>query len=197
MQVLEDLEDFAEGFRRLGLGHFLARVANQGAQVLDVELGVFFEQHGQRRVVRQQLVAAAFERVQRCCFGLRRAFPAVDRALDDGDFFFVQRAHFLAHELQRAAPAFVVGDALAREDGIAHVLRHLDALDAVARRFDELLAELLQLVRLALELRFGRTVVLWFELVGLEAHRAAIWIRHDLDDLIGAGPISENSKRLL
>jgi hypothetical protein len=56
----------------------------------------------------------------------------------------LQRAHFLADVLHLAAPAFMVLDALAIEDCIAHVFRHRDAHDAVFRLRNELFAEFLQ-----------------------------------------------------
>jgi hypothetical protein len=67
----------------------------------------------------------------------------------------------------------VVGDVLAFEDGVAHVLRHRHALDAVARRFDQRLAQFLQGVGLALELGLGRAFVFLFEFGRAEADAAA------------------------
>lgn len=54
LQLLQDLEDFAIGFGRLVFGLFLARIADQRAQMLCFELGILLQQFGQRGVVGEQ-----------------------------------------------------------------------------------------------------------------------------------------------
>ena len=113
--------------------------------------------------------------------GLGGPAPAVQGALDGRDLVRVQSTHLLADVLHLAAPAFVILDLLAFEDGFAHIFGHGDAFDAVARLGDELFAELLQGRRFAFQLRFGRAFVFLFELAGLEAAGAAVGIWHDGD----------------
>ena len=78
------------------------------------------------------------------------------------------------------AAAFVILDLLAFENGVAHVFRHRDALDAVAGLIDEFFAQLLQDGHLALEFRLRRTFIFLFEFGRLEAASSPVWIWHDI-----------------
>jgi hypothetical protein len=116
-------------------------------------------------------------------------FQAVDGALDLGHLGLVEGAHLLADELHLAPAALVVGDGLALEDGVAHVLRHRHPLDAVARRLDQRLRPAFcRASDLAFEFGFGRAFVLLLEFGRAEADGAAVGIYHDINFRFGTWP---------
>ena len=73
----------------------------------------------------------------------------------------------------------MVADLLADEDGFQYIFGHGYALDTIARGIDQGFAQLLQSGHLALELGFGRAIVLLFEFAGLESDCAPVGVGHD------------------
>src|SRR5256885_15864194 len=67
----------------------------------------------------------------------------------------VQLAHELADELHLAALAFEIGDALGLGQGIGQLVGQLQALEQVGAQRQQILAEVLQGVGLALEIRLA------------------------------------------
>src|SRR5574343_224160 len=130
----------------------LAGVADQGAQLLGVLVGVVGEPLRHGLVGGQQAVAPGLGLVQR-----QRVLGAAQALRGHG---LLQRrsvglAHELADELQLAAAALVRLDAVGLEQGFAQALGHLDLGQARDGQLQQRLAQRLQVVHVALALRLA------------------------------------------
>src|SRR5688500_9007354 len=151
-KVFEEPEQLAVGVRRLAEARFLARVADQRAQRLQVGAGMLRGEGGERLVVADQALAPGLEAaVPRA--GLRRAAFELGHARADRRGIDV--SHQAADVLQLAALRFVALDALGFEDRReqARIERHRVQLPL--GQLDQRRAEHLQLVHFALAARLA------------------------------------------
>ncbi len=139
----------------MGARHVLAGLADQGAQLLGVGVGEMVQPDGQGRFLGNQAVAPLLGRMQGHLLGGRSVVLLVQRGAHGGDLGLVQLAHELADVLHLAALAFEIGDALGLGQGIGQLVGQLQALEQVGAQRQQILAEVLQGVGLALEIRLA------------------------------------------
>ena len=163
------LEQFAVGAGLAGgkafcLGDgFLARrvladLTDQCADLLGVGRRELLQPGRQRFVVGDQAVAPLFCQMQGQFFGGRTVFLHVERLANRSHLGFVELAHELADILHLTAFALKIGDALGFQDRVVQLFGQLEALEQVGAQRQQLAAEVLQLIALALEFGTGGTV---------------------------------------
>src|SRR5512139_48268 len=155
-------EYLAERLRRLAARRLVARIADQLPQMRGVGVGELVEKQRQRLVVGDELLAPFLGLVQ---LGVLRRGDAIERVELRLDRRRVDRAHQLADVLPLAPQRAVLGDLAAGRHRLAQLVRQFDALELRVGQLDELRAEVLQRLDLALLLALAGAVV---DVVGVE-----------------------------
>ena len=136
-------EQRAAAFRRLAGGGFLAGVADQGADFLDIGGGALARQFAERLVVGQQALAPVFQLVEFGVVHVANAVPFVELGLHRRS---VDGAHQLADILHLAATRAVGSDALGLDDRGQQVVRQGELAQPLVVDSHQLFAERLQVV---------------------------------------------------
>ena len=162
----------------MGIGGVFACLANEGAQLLNVGIGVLLQPGGQGLVVRQQAIAPVFGLVQGQLFGGRAIALHLQRFFNGRHLVVGEFAHQLADELNLAALALEVGDALGFAQCIVQLFGQLQGRQQIAAQAHQLLAQHLQCRAFALEVglaglgrafEFGLVLQVEFAAFGNEA----------------------------
>src|SRR5688500_8401460 len=151
-KVFEEPEQLAVGVRRLGEAGFLARVADQRAQRLQVGAGMLGGEGGERLVVADQPLAPGLEAAV-ARGGLRRAAFELSHARADRRR--IDDAQLATDVRQLAALRFVALDALGFEDRREQPRIERHGVQLPFRQLDQRGAEHLQLVHFALAARLA------------------------------------------